>query len=239
MLVIAAAVYARNLRGSGAKLPWMRLMQSFAGRSSHAEQQEAAVRPAPGTADGRSWGGSSRYGYPSNSPPTQRCRSGIPRVQTPARRTCRAPPRSPFSTDHRHDNTASGLNRTLPACVICMPTRPVTRPLFRTHRPIHVFVRWLQRRRQGELWFLVATREAPEHGGLRSGKGVYLIQHKARMPPSTRLPAVLPSNSFGTQTTTVCVAVRRIVGSWQVKATGGPQLPSYWWMSLTEQYLSH
>ena len=34
---------------SGGKLPWMRLMHSFTGRSSHAEQQDAAVRPAPST----------------------------------------------------------------------------------------------------------------------------------------------------------------------------------------------
>ena len=84
VLLIATAVYARNLRGSGGRLPWMRLMQSFTGRSSHAEQSDAAVRPPPGTADGRSWGGSSRYGYRSNSPLTQRRESGSRRVQTPA-----------------------------------------------------------------------------------------------------------------------------------------------------------
>jgi len=79
VLLIATAVYARNLTGSGGKLPWMRLMHSFTGRSSHAEQQDAAVRPAPGTADGRSWGGSSRYGYPPHSALLQRHCGGMQR----------------------------------------------------------------------------------------------------------------------------------------------------------------
>ena len=98
MLLIAAAVYARNLRGSGGKLPWMRLMQSFTGRSSHAEQQDAAVRPAPSQADGRSWGGSSRYGYPSHSPPLQRRGSGMQRSQTRPSPSLRLPAVQPFLT---------------------------------------------------------------------------------------------------------------------------------------------
>lgn len=102
MLLLATAAYACNLRGSGTKFPWMRLMQSFAGRSSHAEPSDAAVRPAPGTADGRSWGGSSRHGYPSNSPLTQGRISSTCRVQTPVARKARLPAVQLLQSDHRH-----------------------------------------------------------------------------------------------------------------------------------------
>ena len=49
-----------------------------------------------------------------------------------------------------------------------------------------------QRRRKGQLWLLAAQREAPEHGGLRTGEGACLVLRMFVMRSTAKDPLVGP-----------------------------------------------